>query len=271
MMLGILCLLILGILSKESKPGRLSPDGAFYLLPKPPRPYSMRPYMAWGLKKTRDIAEWRQTAILYTCLTALTLSGQSWFAAGLWLGLAMTRTNLWFPVLTDQFGVFLLTVAVCLQPPFAVWWVFLPLAILMGFVNEKSWFFAFLVTLNPWFLAGLPISAFLYWRGPKPQEGVHPAWLVHPLKEALSPTKLAELTDIRHMILPWGVALVGLFHVPLLLLVAAYGQCFFAQDRARLYQWIGPVVCIAAARALPGEWYVPLLLLHLMNPWRSVV
>jgi hypothetical protein len=105
---------LFGALCWESQP-RLSPDGRFYMDQRGgalTRPYVLRVghsvLMAWA----DYIHHWMYVTRTAVGLTALVI----WWEAGagaaaLWLGLASTRTNLWFPALTDQVGILLLTLA----------------------------------------------------------------------------------------------------------------------------------------------------------------
>jgi hypothetical protein len=50
-------------------------------------------------------------------------------------------------------------------------------------------------------------------------------------------------------------------------LVVAYGQCLVATDTVRLYQWAAPVMILQLA--LPVAWLPVLLVLHVVNPFRT--
>lgn len=269
---ALLCLLMGAVLRAEVGAGQMSPDGVFYLRAPRLRPYCLRPLMPATLRG--DLGAWRRQAWISTICTVGLLWSIHPLAGALFLGLAIVRTNLWFPVLVDAHSLFMMTlVAYFVEPRAPLWYYMVPVGMLLAFYNEKAWIFAALFTLNPWLaVGGAPVSAFLYWRGKAPEERVHPVWLTHPLQAAWSAEKLQEWLDPRAMILPWGLALLGLFHLPFYLVAAAYAQCLFAQDRARLYQWIAPFACVAAAHTgIPSQYWAPLVILHFMNPWRRVL
>jgi hypothetical protein len=253
---------LVALLRYEARP-RLSPDGEYYLAPHPPRPYAGRWLLPLVLRG-RGPAWWEAVSLGSTCLTALLVGAVGgWVASVLFLGLASTRTNTYFPVLTDQLGVLLLTITVLLP-----WPLNLIAACFAGAVNEKGPIFAAALTSNPALLLGLVFWLPAYYYAPKPGPN-DPDWLRHPFREArkLAPT----LRDPAVMLAPWGVALVGLFYVPALAVFLAYAQLLVAQDRARLYQWIGPAVCVASAGALPAQYAVPLVVAHWLNPWRTAL
>jgi hypothetical protein len=251
----------LGLLIWEAHP-RLSPDGEYYWSEDPPRPYGGRWLMPWLLPRRLDA--WHAVAIAATAATAaiLTQAG-GWLAAVLWLGLASTRTNLWLPVLTDQVGILLLTSAIVLPWPWN-----LAAVLIGGCVNEKVPVFAALLGGSPALLLGLLGWAPAYLRARR-ADSRDPVWLTGPFGAAWRAN--GGLFDLRKLALPWGVALLGLGQVSYWAVAGAYAQLALAQDRARLYQWIGPAVCLAAAASIPEAWVVPLVVVHLTNPWREVL
>lgn len=261
LLLGVL----FGLLVWESNP-QVSPDGAYYLDPLRARrrPYVLR-FVQSSLIRFLGVPRWTlvsRSAIALTCLLVWNVHGAG--SAALWLGLASTRTNLWLPVLTDQVGILVLTLAWITGPT--------PLGIVIGIlggalISEKVSLFAGLL-VSPWCLLGLSLPLALYWRlGTPPGKG-DPAWLQNPLPHLRQ--GLRDLTP-QNLLLPWGLALVGIPFISPLLIVVAYAQCAIGLDRARLYQWIGPVVCAAAGVWIPGELWPLVLILHLSNPWRTVI
>lgn len=241
-------------------PFRLSPDGQYYLQPRPPRPYGMR----WLLPHLlRSRAQW-WIAISWgsIVLTALLLGWQGgWLASALFLGLASTRTNVLFPILTDQLGILLLTLAVVLPWPWNL------VAVLWGAqINEKVPVFAAALTGSWWLLGPLVLPFIAYSKSPRPSADA-PPWLTTPFSEARK--SAASLLDPRRLLLPWGLALPGLLLVSPLAVILAYLQLLVAQDRARLYQWIAPSVCLMAVSCVPPAYAVPLIVLHWVNPWRA--
>lgn len=253
-------LVLLALLRYEARP-RISPDGTYYLAARPPRPYAGRWLLRWLLRGRAPVT-WEIVSLGATCATAVIVGAVGgWAASVLFLGLASTRTNTFFPVLTDQAGMLLALVAVLAPFPWN-----LVAAVAAGAVNEKGPIFAAALSANPALLLGLLAWFPAHYLAPSPSTQ-EPEWLRHPLREArkLAPT----LRDPAVMLAPWGVAAVGLLFVSPLAVLLAYAQLLVAQDRARLYQWIGPSVCIAAAGVLPEPYLVPLLVAHWLNPWRT--
>lgn len=241
-------------------PFRISPDGQYYLSDRPPRPYGGRILLPWLFR--HRLQWWIATSWGSIVVTAMLLGWSGgWVASALFLGLASTRTNVIFPILTDQLGILLLTLGVVLPWP----WNILPV-LLGSLVNEKVPLFAAVLT-GRWSLV-LPIGiAFaLSMRSPRPSDD-SPAWLKTPLAEAKGKLAFTPQT----LLFPWGAALVGLMSVPPLSVILAYLQLGAAQDRARLYQWIGPSVCLAAVPWIPDPYAVPIVILHWMNPWRATL
>ena len=269
---GLEALLLLGLfgaLCWEAQP-RVSPDGLFYMKQPRKRPYCMRGLLP-AVLQDHYLAAWQWvswTAVGLTALLLWVLHGAG--VAALWLGLASTRTNLWLPALTDQLGICLLVVLVEVVEPLMGLPALVGLTLLASLVNEKIPVFVALAVWSPWPLIGLGLSGLLYYVG-HPPEDHDPKWLRDPwpaLREAL------QQTSWQGWVLPWGVALVGLPLVSPWLVLGAYLQCFLGLDRARLYQWAGPMVCIAAGEAIQlhlAPYWSLLLLVHLTNPWRTQV
>jgi hypothetical protein len=74
------------------------------------------------------------------------------------------------------------------------------------------------------------------------------------------------------MLLPWGACLVSVINPSWQLatvLAVAYAQLLVATDTQRLYQHAAPIVCIAAATALPISFaFVAIMgLWAIWNPW----
>jgi hypothetical protein len=241
---------------------RVSPDGGFYLLHPHIKPYVMRRAFTWAMRG-REVPFWRIFSGICQALTAgivYALGGAG--AAALWLGLASTRTLTFFPVLTDQIGILVFTTAWALGG-----WPGIVLATLGALVNEKVPVFGAIALGNPIPLIGLAWNAYLHWQGEDPPPDA-PKWILTPIpyfKKGLS-----ELSW-QNMLFPWGASIVGLLSINPLLVVAAYAQCVIALDRARLYQWIGPMVCVAAVGWIPPAWWPLVLLAHWVNPHRRVV
>jgi hypothetical protein len=237
-------------------PFRVSPDGQYYLGPTPPRPYCLRPLLPWLFR--RRVQWWVAVSWASILATALILGWRGGVgAAVLFLGLASTRTNVLFPILTDQLGILCVTVGLVLPWPWN-----LILSIIGTLVNEKVPIVLAALAGDPWLLSPLVISCWLYMRGQPPGDE-EPAWLRTPFREA---RRSLQLTP-QALLFPWGVAALGLWWMSPWALLAGYLPLLTAQDRARLYQWIAPGVCLAAAPWIP----VPLLIVHWLNPWRSTL
>lgn len=247
-----------GILWYEN-PSRLSPDGFYYLNRPFLRPYVMRFPFVWAASRFK----WEWISKGSILLTSLILWwGWGIVAAVLWLGLASTKTNTIFPILTDQAGILFFTAVILLPSP---WNILFGLG--SGLISEKGPLFASLFLWNPLPLIGLAAPLLCWWKmGENPLES-DPIWLRKSCGEARKVFRL----DPQTLILPWGVALIGLPLTPISCVLLAYSQLLIAQDRARLFQWIGPLVCIYAAPLLPPTFLLPILAIHFLNPWRGVI
>lgn len=237
-----------------TNPTQLSPDGHYYLAANRPRPYGGRWLLPLLLRQ--NIRAWRIVSSGATLITSLVLGP----AGPVWLGLASTRTNTRLPVLTDQVGILLLAVAVVTQD-----WRW---AILGGAVNEKCPILVAALLGEPLALLGLGVWLPAYWRT-RSAVLSDPEWIRRPLTAARA--KLDDSLNPGSLLLPWGGAVVGLLGVPVLAVALAYGQLVTALDRARLYQWIGPAVCLAAVQLVPAPYYLALVLVTWANPYRRVL
>lgn len=232
---------------------QLSPDGQAYSRRRPMRPYGGR----WLLPLVMPYhaQAWRAVTAAATLATALLLGA----AGPWWLGLAMTRSTILFPVTTDAVGLLLLVLS------WQQGWVW---AAIGGAVNEKVPVLAALVTGDPRCLLGLLPWAIGYWTAPKPS-GEQPEWLTHPWRAGRQVLDASMSPD--YLLLPWGVVAVGLLDLSPWLIAAAYAGCLVARDRARVYQWIGPMAAVAALAWIPPAWAMPLLALHWINPYRRTL
>jgi len=243
-------------------PWRISPDGQYYLQAGAPRPYGLRWLLPWLCRS--HVYWWIACSYAAIAATALIVGWHAGVTASvLFLGLASTRTNAMFPILTDQLGMLLLLGGVMLPWP----WNLVSVGI-GAMVNEKVPVFAAAWTSEIRLLLPLGIVWFAWRRSPTPSEQ-SPDWLRRPWTEARK--KAWEILDARQLLLPWGIAAIGLLHTPPLALLLAYAQLAFAQDRARLYQWIAPMVVMTVPSLIPPVLLVPLLVLHWLNPWRRVL
>lgn len=253
------------IILLEVWPPRISPDAKIgYFNPDPPRPYAGRWLLPWAFGRKRwawRVASWGSIA----GLTAWCTWQGGWLAGVLFLALPATRTNLMFPVLTDSLGM---VGMVALSYGGDGGWAWIGLALLVGAINEKGVALGAIASGNAWLLVGLIPTTIVNWRARAADAG-DPEWL-QPTAP-LQPRRIAELFSAKQMLLPWGVAVIGLFLVPPALVALAYSFLLVGCDRARLYQWIGPFVCVAAAGAIPPEWWAIAAVVHLVNPGRTVL
>lgn len=195
---------------------------------------------------------------------------QTGVAAGLMMvALPSSRFNLRNPVLVDAPAMALAALAAVLAPvnlPAAV-----AVALVAGACKETAPGFAALYAWNPWLLLGLvapAIRAVTAKTGPDVLDDEN-AWILeHPVKAGWKYHR-AQYLDGLVMVTPWGGALVALAVMDLrlgVLLAVAYAQLLVATDSVRLYQWSAPLVCVAAATAVPPAWLPILVVLTVWNP-----
>lgn len=257
----------------------ITPDGHYYLAAargEPvPRPYAYR----WLLPMLLGPDPWRWTLCSYLSLAALGPIAYGYFGAlGLegwpraWAVLVLlllqgvTRTSLRYPVLLDapSFALALATAGAARVGGGA-----LPLAVLLalagGATKEAAPVFAALWAWSPVPLVGLAAAG--WWaRHVDPDvaapEGYRvppveplPAWLVHPVREALALRRRIGMDGALY-VRPWGAAIAGLAAPTWqlgLTLAVAHAQLLQAQDTLRLTAWAAPVLVAQAAVALRLE------------------
>jgi hypothetical protein len=256
MLLVLIAFLILIYTSPEP---RMSPDGQYYLQRPNVMPYVLRGLGSFRLFRFRDPLQvwgWINNYAIFA--TSLVLEKGHAGAGLLFLGLASTRTNVIFPVLTDQLGLMMLAFGYVFDMPIFYFWG--------GLFNEKVPLIGGL--LNPLGFLGLIFPLYAKFKYQEPLDQRDPDWLRFPLRTGL--LKL-RTTPPQDYILPWGIAAIGLFFVPWYLIAVAYLPLLLVQDRARVYQWISPMVCIAAAQTISLPYLMPLIIIHFMNPWRQTI
>lgn len=256
---------------------RVTPDGNFYLSMgrgnPAPTPYRLR----WLLPRVLGprVKAWNAVtgiALVLTCPLIAMLGGERWFLAViLWVGLPWFRLGVRYPILTDAPAMMFALLSVVLLPvsiPGAI-----AAALAGGACRESSPVYAALFSLSPWPLLGLaaPLAAHLLVKKGEVPMGAE--WLRTPIKSAWD-FHGGKWLDPKWTFLPWGMALLALFHenLPLALpaLVVAYGTMLVANDFSRLYQWAAPPVVVLAAQVAP-EWAIyAVAALHLVNPWASI-
>ena len=96
--------------------------------------------------------------------------------------------------------------------------------------------------------------------------------LDHPFKTGIKYHRYQWL-DIKVMVLSWGVCVLALFgEISLrliLILAVSYGSMLMAADSKRLFQWAFPVVILSAIAVIPLNYMIPLVILHLFNPYNK--
>lgn len=268
-----------------------TPDGVRYLHlgagERVPKPYHLRWLVPW-LCGRRDrawlVSAWSSWVAAAVLVGLLAPSWQTGVAAGLmFAALPGIRFNVRHPILVDLPAMALAIGAAVLasqgQLVAAV-----VVAVLAGTAKESSPLFAAVYAWCPWLLLGLVAPA-VRWLVSRPAAiaddplrryqigpgGYVPefAWILeHPFRAGVKYHR-AAWWDGAVMVAPWGAALVALADPSwqlLVALVAGYAQLLVATDTVRLYQWAAPVVCVAAATAVPAGWLVVLVVLCVWNP-----
>lgn len=243
----------------------ISPDGNFYLKlaagKAVPPPYSLRPLLPLIC---RDHAgRWNTATFTGAALTAggiavmATLKGAELLpaviAGAAFIPLRVVSIASFLPVLTDTVSLAFIAaigIADAMQQPFIV----AALSVVGAFVSEKIPVFGAALTLSAVPLAGLAVTAALYFRSRNfGATGVE--WLDAPLRASLQKHR-SFLKQPGRYLHPWGLLLLASlfsFSLPLALsLLLAYAQLFRAQDAVRLIQYAAPAVCVAAAMAMGG-------------------
>lgn len=217
-----------------------------------------------------DERRWRAVQLLAAAgLCALTaVHAGVWWAAFLPVGCAgLLRFNLNHPRLVD-----LPAITVALGAAVA-WDHHLPslaivLAWIAGTMKETAPVFAAAYALHPALLVGLigPAIRHLLPAGRDCLDDENTWILAHPFRAAV---KYHRALPAWVWVLPWGAGLLATpsWHLGLVLLVA-YAQCAAATDTVRLYQWAAPQVAAALAW-VPARWVPVLVLVHLVNPFRT--
>lgn len=254
----------------------LTPDGIRYFAASERR--VARPFHYRWLIPTlcgRSETNWRAVrtvSLLGLPAAAFWYGGTGWrglFVAALATGCAGIWKFAWdHPVLVDAPA---LTLAV-VSAGAAVhhwWWLCVITACLAGMTKETSPLFAALFAWSPLPLIGfLPVCVRAVMRSGPDVLDEENAWiLAHPFRAS---RKYHAGFPPAAWILPWGVCLMGLGHPSWQLaavLAAAYAQCVVATDTVRLYQWAYPMLAVAASQTVDPRWFLPLIALHVANPF----
>jgi len=235
-----------------------SPYHRRYLLPAVLGPHPRR----WVALTAASLAATPALAWLYFGAVGLT-GGARIFAAALLSSLPAMRFPARFPVLLDapSFAGALLVAWASYTLP---WWAPLPLALLLGATRETAPVFAALWSWSPLPLLGL--LAVGWWKPCAPVPPGEP-WLEHPFRSAWEMRRRLGF-DGSLYVRPWGAALFGLgapsWQMAITVAVA-HAQLFAAVDAVRLAVWCAPVLCAAAARAIPPAWWALALVVTLVQ------
>lgn len=208
-------------------------------------------------------------AALVALLPAMRLYSGNWTSGALLLALPGIRMQRRYPALVDVQAM-LLAVLSAAAVKRGQWGLGAVLSLVAGATKESAPIFAAAYSWSPVPLVGLLAVA---WRHRVPpgedviedfshQALVNPwgsAWLRHH----------ETLDDPKVWVAPWGAALAGWTpdRQTMVALALAYGQCLRAVDRARLFQWAGPLVAARAVENLPPGAQVPAVLATWFNPW----
>lgn len=258
---------------------KITPDGERYVAlaqgARLARPFHYR----WLLPRLcgPEPTNWRAVqagAAALLCGAALWYGGFGWrglFVAVIPAGLAgVIPFHLRYPVLVDlpAMAVALLAAAAAKHD---VWWLAIVAVLIAGTIKETSPVFAALWAWTPILLVGLVPVAIRALQ--KPGDDVlddENRWVLdHPIR--------ASRKYHRHLppavwVLPWGACLFGFADPTVALLatiVVGYGQCAIATDTVRLYQWAWPPLAVAAAGQIPPRFFLPVLLIHFVNPFAT--
>lgn len=237
-----------------------------------PRPFMFRWF--WPLTCKANPRVWR----VWTWVAAIEVSLLAAFYCHAWaalfvpLGLAgVVKVNVRCPVLVDLPAMmFALAAADAARNG---WWILAVVnAVWAGATKETAPIFAALWAWSPIPLIGLLVplvTAIVVKPGVYPLGGKADEALAHPVKTAW---QTHRRQPFAWWVLPWGVLILGLAHPTWQIaatVLVAYGQCLLATDLVRVYMWCWPVLAAQTFHVVPRGWWLPLVVLHLANPWKG--
>ncbi len=266
---------------------RLTPDGRRYLEMgagvAQPMPFHLRALLPTICGANRNRWAWANlfgaagSTLLIVALATLSgaTMGQGILAGGLFLLLPWVRFCFGAPVLVDMPALALSLLSAVL---FLGGYLYLAVfaVSIAAMASEKAPVWAALFAWHPVLLVGLliPVLERLTSTPGRDAPGRPDAEvLTNPVHSAMKWHR-GKWLDPRVMLLPWGACLLAVANPSWQLcavVAVAYAQLLVATDSVRLYQQAAPIVCIAAATALPLS--LPLVavvaIVHLTHPWRA--
>lgn len=251
----------------------LTPDGVRYLADEKPYPFHLR-WLAPAVCRS-DGRRW----VVLAWVSAVAVCGLTGAFTGVWWGallpLGLTGVvhfNLKHPILVDL-PAMALALGATVSAEHHVLWAAIPLVLLAGCTKETSPIFAACWAFNPVLLVGLvPVGVRVISRpraGRDPCTGPAAEALKHPFRTAWDAHKGLPLWVY---VLPFGVLLAGISAGDSrlwLTLAIAYAQLLAATDLCRLYMWAFPALAVCAVGPLTGPWLPVVLIVHLVNPFRT--
>lgn len=260
---------------------QVTPDGGRYILMAEGNKLSRPFHYRWLMPLLCGV--WPNNWVNVTDACALILPFLVyWYAGGGWAGLfvaalavgftGVIKFNRQFPVLVDLPAMTVGLASACFWHQ--GWYApALALIVVAACIKETTPVFVAVWAWTPWMLVGLLAPAVRHFvRHRETAIDAENEWhLAEVIRGAFAYRKSIGVPTWAY-VLPWGAAIVGLAHgSPQLavVLVLAYAQLVIATDVVRLYQWAWPVVAVAAASAVDVRWYLPLVALHFVNPYRT--
>lgn len=229
-------------------------------------PFICRNDLAWIITTS--------TSIIATC-TLAAIYANAWPAALLALGLSgVVLFNAHHPILVDTPAMALALAATITNQHHQIVATIL-LALLAGATKETAPVFAALWAWSPLPLIGLaaPTIRAIFWRPGPDLIGDEASDARQHLKPLIIKTRLMQAPQFgTEWVLGWGVTLIALSAFDLqmgLVLLVAYAQLAIATDTMRLTAWAFPPLVAATCANVNPKWWVPMIVVHLANPWKG--